>query len=419
MTTNAVGGDVLAIKGGQPVRSDYLPVRKPFGPEEEKEVIEALRSGTLFVASGTKVYKFLDEFKKLFGANAAVASTSGTAALHVALGAIGLEPGDEVLVPPVTDMGSVAPIILCGAIPVFVDVEMETFNLDPADLARKITSRTRAVMAVHVWGRPCNLDAIKKAIAGRNIVLIEDCAEAHHVRYKGTLLGTQGDFGCFSFQQSKHTTCGDGGVTLVNRPEFVQRAELFVDKGCDWTKDRVYRKTYAFIAPCYRMTELQGAVLVAQTAKMASISERRQRAGAILAERLQGIVGIRPPPLPTDEYGHGYWGFPLRVIEEELGASRDDFRKALDAEKIKSDIWIDKPLYLYDALAQRVTFGGSQWPFRGAGREVEPYRPGLCPNAEKAMKQLCNIVRIHEQTTDPDLEDAARAIIKVAKGLKG
>lgn len=418
MTTGSTK-EVLAIKGGEPVRKEYLPTRKPFGPEEEREVIEALRSGTLFVASGTKVHKFLEDFKRLFGASAAVASTSGTAALHVALGAIGLEPGDEVLVPPVTDMGSVAPIILCGAIPVFVDVEMETFNLDPVDLARKITPRTRAVMAVHVWGRPCNLDAVRKAIAGWNIALIEDCAEAHHVRYNGKLLGTMGDFGCFSFQQSKHTTCGDGGVTLVNRPEFAQRAELFVDKGCDWTKDRVYRKTYAFIAPCYRMTELQGAVLIAQTAKMASITERRQRAGGMLAQRLHGLAGVRPPPVPDDVYGHGYWGFPLRVIEEELGASRDEFRKALEAENIKSDIWIDKPLYLYDALAQRVTFGGSQWPFRGAGRDVEPYRPGLCPNAEKVMKQLCNIVRVHEQTTDAELDDVARAVIKVARALKG
>lgn len=419
MTTGTTTDQTLAIKGGRPVRKEPLPVRRPFGPEEEREVIEALRSGTLFAAGGTKVYKFLDDFKRLFGANAAVASTSGTASLHVALGALGLEPGDEVLVPPVTDMGSVAPIILCGAVPVFVDVEMETFNLDPADLARKITDRTRAVMAVHVWGRPCNLDAIRKAIAGRKIALIEDCAEAHYVRYKGSLLGTMGDFGCFSFQQSKHTTCGDGGVTLVNRPDLVQRAELFVDKGCDWTKDRVYRKTYAFIAPCYRMTELQGAVLIAQTAKMASIAERRQRAGGILAERLQGIAGIRPPPMPDKEYGHGYWGFPLRVIEDELGASRSDFRDALLAEGIKTDIWIDKPLYLYDALANRVTFGDSQWPFRGAGREVAPYRPGLCPNAERVMKQLCNIVRIHEQTSDSDLEDVARAVIKVAGALKG
>jgi dTDP-4-amino-4,6-dideoxygalactose transaminase len=411
-------GDKLAVHGGTPVRTAPITARKPFGQEEEEHVLEALRSGSLFVASGTKVYAFLDRFKALFQAKAAVASTSGTAALHVALGAIEMEPGDEVLVPPVTDMGSVAPIILCGAIPVFVDVEPETFNLDPNDLARKITPRTRAVLAVHVWGRPCNLDAVRKAIAGRNIALIEDCAEAHFVRYKGQLAGTIGDFGCFSFQQSKHTTCGDGGVTLVNRPEYAQRAELFVDKGCDWSKDRVYRKTYAFVAPCYRMTELQGAVLCAQTAKLPGIIERRQRAGGWLAERLRDVKGIRPPPTPDAEYGHGYWGFPLRVIEEELGASRDDFRKALEAEGIKNDVWIGKPLYLYDALANWVTFGKSQWPFRGAGREVAPYRAGLCPNAEEVLGQLCNVVRIHEQITDAELDDAARAIRKVAKGLR-
>jgi dTDP-4-amino-4,6-dideoxygalactose transaminase len=364
------------------------------------------------------VYGFLDRFKTLFGVKAAVASTSGTAALHVAVGSLELEPGDEVIVPPVTDMGSVAPIVLSGAIPVFVDVELDTFNMDPVDLQRKITDRTRAVMAVHVWGRPCNLDAVRRAIAGRKIALIEDCAEAHYVRYKGQLVGALGDFGCFSFQQSKHTTCGDGGITLVNRPEYVQRAELFVDKGCDWTKDRVYRKTYAFIAPCYRMTELQGAVLLAQTAKLPGIIERRRRAGAWLATQLQGVKGIRPPPAPDAEYDHGYWGFPLRVIEEELGASRDDFRKALEAEGIKSDTWIGKPLYLYDALAHWVTFGKSQWPFRGAGRETQPYRTGLCPNAEKVLTQLCNIVRIHEQTTDSELADVARAVKKVANGLR-
>jgi dTDP-4-amino-4,6-dideoxygalactose transaminase len=407
----------LAVHGGEPVRREPIAARRPFGPEEERQVLEALRSQRLFVAEGTKVYAFLEKFKRLFKARAAVASTSGTAAIHVALGTIGLEPGNEVIVPPVTDMGSVAPIILSGAIPVFVDVEPETFNLDPKDLAAKITDRTRAVIAVHVWGRPCNLDAVRKCIRGRNIALIEDCAEAHYVRYKGKLVGTIGDFGCFSFQQSKHITCGDGGVTLVNRPECVQRAELFVDKGCDWTKDRVYRKTYAFIAPCYRMTELQGAVLITQTAKLPWVVRRRQKAGGWLARELQGIAGIRPPLPPDKEYGHGYWGFPLRVIEEELGASRDDFRKALEAEGIKTSVWIGKPLYLYDALAKWITFGASQWPFRGAGRRAQPYRPGLCPNAEKAMSQLCNIVRIHEQTTRKELADVARAVKKVAKGL--
>jgi dTDP-4-amino-4,6-dideoxygalactose transaminase len=409
----------LAIRGGSPVRTEPVPQRKPFDEHELRGLTEALESGSLFYAGGTKVYEFLDKYRKLYGVEGVVPSSSGTAALHVALGALNLNPGDEVIVPPVTDMGSIAPIVLCGAIPVFVDIELDTFNLDPAEVAKKITDRTRAIMVVHVWGRPARIDEIMEIAASRGIPVIEDCAEAHYVRFRGRLLGTIGDFGCFSFQQSKHITSGDGGVTIVNNERYLQRAELFVDKGCDWTKDRVYRKTYAFMAPCYRMTELQGAVLSAQVRKLPELIEARQRAGAWLARELQDLPGVVPPPVPDEESGHGYWGFPLRIVEDELGASRDEFRDALAAEGIKTDVWIGKPLYLYDALAKQISFGESQWPFRGAGNDQPPPAPGLCPNAELALSQLCNVVRIHEQISDEDLVDVATAIKKVARGLKG
>jgi dTDP-4-amino-4,6-dideoxygalactose transaminase len=411
--------DVPALEGGTPVRREPLPTRKPFGQEELKEVQEALASGNLFYASGQKVYGFLEEFRRTFGVSGVVPSTSGTAAIHVAVGALDLEPGDEVLVPPVTDMGSVAPIILSGAVPVFVDVDPRTFNMDPADVARKLSARTRAVLVVHVWGRPADLDAIRAVIAGRNIAIIEDCAQAHHVRYKGRLCGTIGDLGTFSFQQSKHITSGDGGATIVNRADLVPRAELFVDKGCDWTKDRVYRKTYAFIAPCYRMTELQGAVLLAQVRKLPEIVARRAERGAHLAGMLEGTPGLTLPPAPDATFGHGYWGFPLLVDEKALGVEREKFREALLAEGIRSDVWIGKPLYLYDALQKHITFGKSKWPFTAAGRKPPEFREGLCPNAESVMRRLVNIVRIHEQTSDEDLESAARAIRKVAVWYAG
>jgi dTDP-4-amino-4,6-dideoxygalactose transaminase len=411
--------DVPALEGGTPVRREPLPTRKPFGPEELKEVQEALASGNLFYASGTKVYGFLEEFRRAFGVQGVVPSTSGTAAIHVAIGALNLEPGDEVLVPPVTDMGSVAPIILSGAVPVFVDVDPATFNLDPSDLARKITPRTRAVLVVHCWGRPADLDAIRAVLHGRGIALIEDCAQAHYVRYQGRLCGTIGDLGTFSFQQSKHITCGDGGATIVNRPELLPRAELFVDKGCDWTQDRVYRKTYAFIAPCYRMTELQGAVLLAQVRKLPAIVAGRRDRGARLVGLLAGTPGVALPPAPDETFDHGYWGFPLRVDEEALGIGRDKFREALLAEGIRTDVWIGKPLYLYDALQKHITFGTSRWPFSAKGRRVETFHEGLCPNAESAMRRLVNVVRVHEQTTDEDLQSAARAIRKVATWYAG
>lgn len=410
-----IDNELPALFGGKPVRNKEIAARNPFGKEEEKEVIEALRSGNLFYPTGKKVYQFLEKVKRLFGVERVVASTSGTAAIHVAIGSINIEPGDEIIVPPVTDMGSVAPIILSGGIPVFVDVKPQTFNLDPEDLERKITSRTRAVIVVHTWGRPADLDEIMRVIKDKHILLIEDCAQAHYVMYKGKPVGTFGDFGCFSFQQSKHITCGDGGLTLVNNKEYLQRATLFVDKGCDWTEDRVYRKTYAFIAPCYRMSELQGAVLCAQIDKLPDIIKRRERNGKLLIEKLQDIPGIIPPLPPDDMYGHGFWGFPLRVIEEEIGVSCERFREALKAEGIKNSVWIGKPLYLYEALAQWITFGNSSWPFRGTDRDIKRYTPGLCPNSELVMRQLCNIDRIHENTTEEEIDNVATAIKKLVK----
>jgi len=404
-----------ALEGGKPVRAEPLPTRKCFGDEELNEIREAIESGGLFYAGGKKVYAFLDEFRKAFGVTGVVPSTSGTAAVHVAVGALDLQPGDEVLVPPVTDMGSVAPILLSGGVPVFVDVDPVTFNIDPADLARKITPRTRAVIVVHVWGRPADLDAVRDAIDGRDIALIEDCAQAHHVRYKGRLCGTIGEMGTFSFQQSKHITSGDGGATIVNRADLLPRAELFVDKGCDWTKDRVYRKTYAFIAPCYRMNELTGAVLLAQVRKLPGIVAARRDRGGRLARMLAGTPGLTPPPPPDETFDHGYWGFPLLIDEKTLGIDRDTFAKALAAEGIRNDVWIGKPLYLYDALRKHITFGTSGWPFTAGGRKAPDYAEGLCPNAESVMKRLVNVVRIHEQLGADDLASAAAAIRKVAR----
>lgn len=418
-TNNGAGDDRLAIHGGTPVRSGPLEQRNPFGADERTEVLEALDSGNLFYATGTKVYEFLDLVRTTFGVQHVVPTSSGTAALHVAVGALDVKPGDEIIVPPVTDMGSIAPIVLSGAVPVYVDIDPTTFAMDAADVARKITDRTRAIMVVHVWGRPVDIDAIRTAVNGRDIAIIEDCAEAHYIRYKGQLLGTIGDIGCFSYQQSKHITSGDGGLTIINRDDLAPRAELFVDKGCDWTQDRVYRKTYAFMAPCYRMTELQGAVLKAQMKRLPDLIVARSRNGAWLARELADVAGIAAPPVPDEQFGHGYWGFPLRVIESELGASRNEFREALAAEGIKSDTWIDKPLYLYDALAQHISFGGTGWPFVGAGNDQPRPLAGLCPKAELAMSQLVNINRIHETTTEDELRDVARAVKKVARLLRG
>jgi dTDP-4-amino-4,6-dideoxygalactose transaminase len=408
----------LALEGGQAVRTRPLPPRRPFGIEDAVEVLDALASQNLFFAIGTKVYRFERQFAELYGVRHAVASTSGTSAIHVALGAINPEPGDEVVTTPISDMGTVAPIILQNCVPVFADLQAGTFNLDPNSVADRITDRTRAIVVVHCWGQPADMDEIVEIARERRIAVIEDCAQAHLTRYRGRLAGTIGQLGAFSLQSSKHLNCGDGGVTITNDDALGERAHLFADKGCDWTEDRKYRLRYAFFAPCYRMTELQGAVLCAQLKKLAWIVRRRQKLGDLLVEKLQGLEGIHPPARPKDRE-HSYWSFPLRIDEARAGVSPDRFAEAVAAEGIPmGGPWPGKPLYMYESLAQKITLGSSQCPFDhyAADRSFE-YGEGLCPTAELIEKQH-RTLPILEDYDESDVEDIARAVRKVAAAFR-
>ncbi|MBO3803265.1 MAG: DegT/DnrJ/EryC1/StrS family aminotransferase [Candidatus Brockarchaeota archaeon] len=405
----------LAIEGGTPVRRSPFPNRKAYGLEEARQVIEALDSQDLFFATGRKVYQFLSEFKSLYGVKHATASNSGTSAIHVALGALNLEPGDEVITTPVSDMGTVAPILLQNCIPVFADVELGTCNLDPDDVEKKITERTRAIIVVHCWGQPADMDRFLSIAKKRGLRLIEDCAQAHFAHYKGRLAGTIGDLGAFSFQQSKHMTCGDGGITITNDEELGKRADLFADKGCDWTEDRRYRLRYAFLAPCYRMTELQGAVLLAQLKKLRWVAERRQQLGDRLTESIKGLDGVYPPER-AGGVDHRYWGYPIRV-DGEKGLSRDKFVEALVAEGVPAGkAWPGKPLYLYEMLQKRVTYGSSGYPFTAREGKMVSYDEGLCPNAERVEREMCT-VWINEFYSEGDIDDISEAVRKVASLL--
>jgi perosamine synthetase len=358
----------LAIHGGTPVRDRPFPDRRPFGLADARQVLEALDQQTLFFPSGRKVYEFQARFGELYGAKHVTTSTSGTSAIHVAVGAIDPDPGDEIITTPISDMGTVAPIVLQGCIPVFADVDPLTLNLDPDDVERKITGRTRAIIVVHCWGQPAEMDRFVDIARRHDLWLIEDCAQAHLTRYKGRLVGTIGHLGTFSLQSSKHLQCGDGGVTITSDEDLGKRAALFVDKGCDWSEDRRYRLRYAFVAPCYRMTELQGAVLLAQLPRLPEIVQQRQALGEQLRQRLLGLAGITPPGR-VDGAEHSYWSFPILVDEAVLGVGPDAFAEAVRAEGVPmGGNWIGKPLYLFESLAEQVTYGNSHFPFRRISR---------------------------------------------------
>lgn len=404
----------LAIHGGNPVRKQKFPPRNPFDEREVEMVAQAIRSQNLFGLGGPMVTEFEKRFAALYGAECAVASTSGTAAIHIAIGAINPEPGDEIITAPITDGGTIVPILYQNAIPVFADVD-DTYNMAPADVERRITPRTRAILAVHLFGNPCDMDALCDIARRYHLWLIEDCSQAHLTEYKGRLVGTIGHIGCFSLQQSKHMTTGDGGMTITSHPDLIRRMTLFRDKG--WNRQPGWGpRTYEFLAPNYRMTELQGAVGIVQTEKVRTVVATRNELGDLLSSLIQGTPGVTPAPV-TPGGKHTYWCYPLRV----QGVSPKEFAQALSAEGVPSyPNYIGEPIFLcMEALASKITFGTSQHPLDGChgGRRIE-YTRGLCPHTERLLSETV-ILSLHEKMSREDIADMAEAIRKVATGLIG
>ena len=230
----------LAIHGGEKTIGTRLPsylesAGRTFGAEEEALVLEALRSGCLTRNGGKMVQRLEAEFAQRLGVKHAAACSSGTASVHLAIAALNPAPGDEIIVPPITDIGSIAPILWQNAVPIFADLDPQTITLDPADVERRITPNTRAIVAVHLAGQPCALDELSAIARRHKLVLIEDCSQAYWAEYAGKLVGTLGDMACFSLQQSKHITCGEGGLFVTNNADWARRAALFADKA--WPRD--------------------------------------------------------------------------------------------------------------------------------------------------------------------------------------
>jgi dTDP-4-amino-4,6-dideoxygalactose transaminase len=402
----------LAINGGRPVRTEAFPERRPFGDREVELAAEAIRSQNLFGPSGTMVAEFERRFADLYGLDHAVASTSGTAALHVALGAVNPAPGSEVIVAPITDAGTVLPVLFQNCVPVFPDID-ESYTLDPATVEAAITERTAAIIAVHLFGNPCDMDALLAIARRRGVPLVEDCCQAHLTRYQGRLCGTLGAIGCFSLQQSKHMTCGDGGICITADADLADRMSRFRDKG--WTRQPGARR-YPFLGLNYRMTELHAAVALAQLEKVRDVVETRHALGERLSDAIRDLPGVLPSPV-TNGGWHTYWHYGLRVTEGD--AAR--FAEALRAEGVPCGHgYIGKPIFLcMESLTEKTTFGSTCHPLDGChgGRQLD-YSPGLCLRTEEILQQML-VLTLHEHLRPADIDDMATAIRKVAGGLGG
>jgi len=407
--------DKLAIFGGKPLRALPFPQRTPYGEEELREVTEALQSQNLFYTANNKVVGLEKEFANKYNVKFAIACSSGTAAVHMAVAAIDATPGDEIIVPPVTDFGTIAGMLFQGLIPVFADWKTNTFTMDPAEIEKKITPRTKAIIVVHLFGNPCDMDAIMEIARRHQIAVIEDCCQAYSTLYKEKLVGTIADIACFSMQQSKHVATGEGGATLTNHEGYAMRMTLFRDKGWE-NRHKWGARSYSMLGLNYRMNELTGGVALAQLRKVDHVVEVMRELGNMLTGLIRNIPGILPAPV-TAGAKHSYWLYPFAV----QGYDARQFIDALQAEGIPVG-WgytVD-PIYLCtDALMKKNTFGDTSYPFESRYTDTNiEYKDGLCPVAERELKML-GTLRIFESWTPQEIEEIAAAFHKVAAGLQG
>lgn len=404
----------LAIHGGKPVRQKPFPRERKVGEDELVELREVIESAWLFRFGGKKVEAFEKAFAEKHGVRFGIACTSGTAAIHTAIGALQFNPGDEVVTAPITDIGSVTPILKEGGIPLFADIDPETGNMDPECTEKLISDRTKAILVVHLAGNPCDMDAFVEIAKRHNLTLIEDCAQAHRAEYKGKFVGTIGDIGCFSLQQSKHITTGDGGICITDNEELATKMALFMDKG--WERGAmVPHRRYVMLGLNYRMNEITGAVALAQIKRLDWVTSERHRKGTMLSELISECRYIKPQKV-LEGCKAVYWHYEL-LVQHNAPFSAGEFAKALNAEGIPcSAHYIGKPIFLcHEALYRQRVFGESRFPFDYASREVK-YNESTCPKAQDYLNRLV-VLPLHEFLSDEDISDIAKAIIKVERGL--
>ncbi|MBV7332547.1 DegT/DnrJ/EryC1/StrS family aminotransferase [Chloroflexi bacterium TSY] len=395
-------------RNSPPVRAGDFGPQWDLGDEEIAELTDVIRAGKLGRLGGTKVDQFERDYAEMHGVKYAQAVTSGTAAVHTAIGVLDPNPGDEVITTSISDFGTIIGILYQNAIPVFADIDPVTGNLDIYDVAAKITDRTRAIVLVHLFGNPCDLEPYVELARKHDVFLIEDCAQAQLADYKGRLVGTWGDLGCFSFG-GKHMTTGDGGMVISNRDDLAERLKWFTDKGNP--RQPVYEHNY--LAPNYRMTDLQGAVGIAQLKKVGEAVRRKQWAANQLNEVIESEEGLSMQTV-LPEATHSYWAYGFHMDAATFGVSAKQFAEALQAEGVPANSpYLVYPMYKYPVLAERRTYGTSGFPWTNAqvGRELD-YGSLSLAGSEKFLETTITLP-MNPSYTAQDVEDFGVAIKKV------
>lgn len=419
--------DKLAILGGKRVREKQFINYAIIGDEERQKVNEVLDSGILsgFIAKagenflGGKYVKELESLvKEYFKIKYAVTVNSATAALHIAMGACGIGPGDEVIVPPYTMSASATAVIMQNAIPVFADIEKDTFCIDPQRIKEKITAQTRAIVVVHLFGYPANMEEIAKIAKNHDIFIIEDCAQAPGATYEEDFVGTIGDIGIFSLNQHKTITSGEGGFAITNDEELALRMQLIRNHGEVIVEDMKVDDISNIVGLNYRMTELEAAVSIGQFNRLDFLNKYRIELARYLTEKLSRFEGL---VLPKEDKTKTcvYFVYPIRIKEEVVGVSRNTFVKALQAEGIPFGAGYIKPIHLEPLYQRKIAYGIQGCPFSCSFyRGDVDYSKGICPVAERMYESELMITAICRYPhTKEDIDDAAMAFKKLFANL--
>jgi dTDP-4-amino-4,6-dideoxygalactose transaminase len=406
----------LAIAGGRPLR------RKPFSPwpvhsnHEARSLLQVLRSGNWggYPFPNAHASAFAERFAKFHGAKYGIALANGTVAIEVALKAIGIKPGDEVIVPAYTWEGTVGPILLHNAVPVFVDVDPDTYCLDARLVEQVLTSKTRAILPVHLAMNFADLDAILRIARSRKIAVIEDCAHAHGGKWRGKGAGATGDAGCFSFQSSKLLSSGEGGALITSNLEVYERAQSYVNCGRASASDKFRHRLIGFN---HRITEFQAAVLEAQLERLPKQAKTRQANMEHFEKRLRGTHGLAFLKRDKRITRVAAYQFVFKYLAEHFaGIPRAAFLAALEMEGIPCDGLFYEPVY----RSALFPVHPAEYPALSWGR-AEPldlkalYR---CPVSENAAYREAVWLPHHIFLGNrKDTDDIANAVLKVCENI--
>jgi dTDP-4-amino-4,6-dideoxygalactose transaminase len=403
----------LAILGGAPERTRPFPLWPQHSANDLPRLQTVLESRNWggYPFPNQLASEFASEFAAYHGAKYGCCVANGTIALVIALQAAGIKYGDEVIVPAYTWDGTAAAVLFAGGIPVFADIDPDTYCLDIESARRAITPRTRAVIPVHLAMRFADMDALLKLADERKLLVIEDCAHVHGGEYKGRGAGSMGDLGCFSFQSSKIMTAGEGGMVITSRLDCFELVQSIVNCGRASATDQFKKRV---LGSNYRITEFQAAILLGQLEQLPELAARRVRHAALLTKRLSQIEGISPLPAQASLSREAIYNYVFRYRRNEV--TRDLFVSALDKEGIPCDGRFYEPVYRSDLF--HVT--PEDFPQLRIGRDKPvDYASCHCPVAEHAAYEesvwLPQFLLLGEEQ---DVEDIARAVGKVVANLK-